>query len=218
MRRTLTKPVREKAKEPPVSSKTGRAVARLSKPKPQSLASDQFFYFFLRLRKGEVRRVVQRVRSLYPKESPEQHARRLILAQCSLSLVGGAILYLPQLFPVIGNVWKMAGFVGGASMLARLNLYLILEIALLYGEDIDDQARVPEMMTVVAASGLSAASPFLVNALDWHPAAAIPASGLTATAVSKLIGESAIAFYKARRATAPHLEEGVAQPAMAAAG
>lgn len=184
-----------------------RAVARI---KPQGIASDQFFYFFLRLRKGEIRRVVQRVQSLYPDETPEQHARRLILAQCSLSLVGGAILYLPQLFPVAGNVLKMAGFVGGASMLARMNLYLILEIALLYGQDIDDQARVPEMMAVVAASGLSAASPFLVKALDWHPLAAIPASGLTATAVAKLVGESAIAFYKRRRDAAIALEEPLA--------
>jgi hypothetical protein len=179
------------------SSTARRAVAR--KAKPQGLASDQFFYFFLRLRKGEVRRVVQRAQALYPGESPEQLARRLILAQCSLSLVGGALLYLPQLIPVAGNVLKLAGFVGGASMLARMNLYLILEIALLYGHDIDDQARVPEMMAVVAASGLSAASPFAVQALDWAPIAAIPASAVTAGAVSKLVGEAAIAFYKRRQ-------------------
>lgn len=215
MQRTSTRRVRTPAKDSPDSSTTGRAI--VPRIKPQGIASDQFFYFFLRLRKGEVRRVVQRVRSLYPGESPEQHARRLILAQCSLSLIGGAILYLPQLLPVFGNVWKMAGFVGGASMLTRLNLYLILEIALLYGEDIDDQARVPEMMAVVAASGLSAATPLLVNALDWHPAAAIPASGLSATALSKLVGESAIAFYKNRRAATVLTEEGVAEAAMAPA-
>lgn len=165
----------------------------------QSIAADQFFYFFLRLRKGEVRRVVQRVQTLYPGETPAQHARRLILAQCSLSLVGGALLYLPALFPVAGNVLKMVGFVGGASMLTRVNLYLILEIALLFGKDIDDQARVPEMMAVVTASGLTALSPLLVSKLEWHPAAAIPASGLTAATVAKLIGEAAIAFYSEPR-------------------
>lgn len=174
-----------------------RAVA--PKAKTQGLASDQFFYFFLRLRKGEVRRVVQRAQALYPGESPEQLARRLILAQCSLSLVGGALLYLPQLLPGVGNVLKLAGFAGGASVLARMNLYLILEIALLYGQDIDDQARVPEMMAVVAASGLSAATPFAVQALEWAPIAAIPASAVTAGGVSKLIGEAAIAFYKNRQ-------------------
>lgn len=161
----------------------------------QSLTADQFFYFFLRLRKGEVRRVVQRVRSLYPDETTEQLARRLIFAQCSLSLVGGGLLYLPAMFPVVGNVLKMIGFVGGASMLTRVNLYLLLEIALLYGKDIDDQARVPEMMAIMAASGLPAVTPLLVSRLNWHPAAAIPASGLTASATAKLIGEAAIAFY-----------------------
>lgn len=186
----------EKPAESPKPAPKGRAVVA---GKPQSVTTDQFFYFFLRLRKGEIRRVVQRVQALYPDESPEQHARRLIFAQCSLSLVGGAILYLPQILPVAGNVLKMAGFVGGASMIARMNLYLILEIALLFGEDIDDQARVAEMAAVVGASGLSAATPFLVKAMDWHPAAAIPASGLTATVVAKAVGESAIAFYGARR-------------------
>ncbi|MGY6216726.1 hypothetical protein ACW73L_16330 [Methylolobus aquaticus] len=167
-----------------------------AQPRQQSVAVDQFFYFFLRLRKGEVRRIVQRVKTLYPGETPEQLARRLILAQSSLSLVGGALLYLPMLFPVAGNVLKMVGFVGGASMLTRVNLYLILEIALLYGKDIDDQARVPELMAVIAASGLSATSPLLVSRMDWHPAASIPASGVMAAATAKLIGEAAIAFYQ----------------------
>jgi hypothetical protein len=179
---------------PPTASTTAAAVAR-----QQGVAADQFFYFFLRLRKGEVRRIVQRVRSLYPEETPEQLARRLILAQSSLSLIGGALLYLPMLFPIAGNVLKMAGFVGGASMLTRVNLYLILEIALLFGKDIDDQARVPEMLAVVGASGLSAASPLIVNHMGWHPAVSIPASGLTAAAVAKLIGEAAIALYSKPR-------------------
>ncbi len=197
MLRTLIKN-RGMAKEKDIGESTiARAI--VPRTKTQGLASDQFFYFFLRLRKGEIRRVVQRAQSLYPGESREQLARRLILAQSSLSLLGGAILYLPQLFPAAGNVLKLAGFVGGASMLARMNLYLILEIALLYGHDIDDQARVPEMMSVVAASGLSAASPFLVNALGWVPVAAIPASAITASAVSKLVGEAAIALYKSRQ-------------------
>lgn len=182
------------------------STAVVPRTKTQGIATDQFFYFFLRLRKGEVRRVVQRAKTLYPKDSTEKLARRLIFAQSSLALVGGAILYVPQLFPAAGSLWKMAGLVGGSSMLARMNLYLILEIALLYGEDIDDRARVPEMMAVVAASGLSAASPLLVSSQGWPAAAAIPASALSASAVASLVGESAIAFYRARqtkRAAAP---------------
>jgi hypothetical protein len=178
------------------SAKSASNPAVPTPPKVQSIAEDQFFYFFLRLRKGEIRRVVQRAQSLYPGESSEQLARRLINAQSTLSFFGGALLHLPQLFPVPGNVLKFAGFVGGASALTRMHLYLILEIALLYGHDIDDRARVPEMMSVVAACGMAAATPFLVDALDWHPAAAIPVSGLTSVAVTRLIGENAIRLYQ----------------------
>lgn len=164
--------------------------------KAQGLATDQFLYFFLRLRKGEIRRVVQRAQTLYPGESPEKLARRLINAQSVLSFVGGAILHLPQLVPAAGNVLKLAGFAGGASVITRMHLYLILEIAHLYGQDIDDQARVPEMMAIVAASGGATATPFLVNALNWNPLAAIPTSGVAVTTVTQLIGTAAINLYK----------------------
>ena len=193
MAHTHTEPKRP---SPKPSSQPAGSTPPISKL--QGIAEDQFFYFFLRLRKGEIRRVVQRAQSLYPGESPEQLARRLINAQSALSFFGGALLHLPQLFPVPGNVLKFAGFAGGASAMTRMHLYLILEIALLYGHDIDDRARVPEMMSVVAACGLAAATPFLVDALDWHPAAAIPVSGLTSVAVTRLIGETAIRLYQSR--------------------
>jgi hypothetical protein len=220
MQRTLTRRIRIQDNQGASAGKANVTASDKGLPaaiRTQSVTTDQFFYFFLRLRKGEVRRMVQRVKSLYPDETREQLARRLIFAQCSLSLVGGALLYLPALFPLAGNALKMAGFVGGASMLTRVNLYLILEIALLYDEDIDDQARVPEMMAVAAASGLSAASPFIVSQLDWHPAAAIPASGVTASAMAKLIGEAAIAFYGRKRDMAEALNVSGAEIAAGAA-
>lgn len=168
----------------------------------QGITQEQFFYFFLQLRKSEIRRIVQCAQKLYPDESPEQLARRLVNTQCALSLVGGALMHLPQLLPMAGQVLKIAGFAGGASVMSRLHLYLILEIALLYGHDIDHEARVPEMLSVLTASGLAAVVPLLVDALDWHPAVAVPASGLTAAAVTRLVGEGAIRFYRARQAVA----------------
>lgn len=183
--------------------------------KTQGIASDQFFYFYLRLRKGEVRRVAQRVQELYPGETPEQWARRLINAQSSLTFLSGVLIHLPLLFPVTNTLVKFAGLVGGASVLTRLHLYLILEIALLYGKDIDDQARIAEMMAVVAASGITASTPFLLNALDWAPAVAIPTSGLTAAVATRLIGEAAIALYS--RETVPRLAESAAVSAAAPA-
>ena len=168
----------------------------------QGLAIDQFLYFFLRLRKGEIRRVVQRAKTLYPEDTPEQLARRLINSQSVLSFVGGALLHIPQLIPAAGNALKFAGFAGGASILTRMHLYLILEIALLYDQDIEDKARVPEMMAVVAASGIAASSPFLVNALQWNPMAAIPASGLSSALITQLIGAAAIRHYAKKPAAA----------------
>jgi hypothetical protein len=183
-----------------VTSETVKAAGlSLPRKKTQSMVTDEFLYFFLRLRKGEVRRVVQRVKSLYPDDSPEQLARHLINTQSVLSFVGGSILHLPQLVPVAGNVWKLAGFAGGASIMTRMHLYLILEIALLYGHDIEDKARVPELIGVIAASGASAATPYLVGQLQWNPLAAIPASGVTASLVTQIIGTEAIRIYKKKQ-------------------
>ena len=168
----------------------------LSRKRTQGMVTDEFLYLFLRLRKGEVRRVVQRVKSLYPDDTPEQLAQHLINTQSVLSFVGGAVLHLPQLIPAAGNVWKLAGFAGGASVMTRMHLYLILEIALLYGQDIEDKARVPELIGVIAASGAAAATPYLVSQLQWNPLTAIPASGLTASLVTQIVGAQAIRLYK----------------------
>ena len=161
----------------------------------QSVLTEDFFYFFLRLRKMRVRKVVEAIQARFPEETPEQLARRLITGQTQLSFLGGALLHLPFLIPGLGQTLKLLGFVGGASCLTRMHLHLILEIALVYGQDIDDQARVPEMVAVVAATGLAASTPLIFNALDLNPLLALPAAGLTASTVARLIGEQAIHFY-----------------------
>ena len=51
----------------------------------QSLIIDDFFYFFLRLRKARIRAVVDRVRKLHPGEAPEMLARRLIDSAATLA-------------------------------------------------------------------------------------------------------------------------------------
>jgi hypothetical protein len=171
--------------------------------KLQSLTTDQFFYFFLRLRKSEIRRTIQMLRGRYPDETPEQLARRLIEAKAQLTLLGGTLLSVPMLFPGVGQVLQLVGVVGSLSFLTRMHLYLILEIALVYGKDIDDEARVPEMASVVAASGLAAASPMLVPVLDWHPLAALPVGALAASGITRQIGETCIRHYGGKTAIAP---------------
>ena len=164
-------------------------------PAKQSRLTDDFLYFFLRLRKDRIRKVVADINQRYPEEALEQRARRLIDAQTQLSLLGGVILDLPAMIPVIGYAVKMLGFVGGTSALVRMHLYLILEIALLYGKDIDDEARVPEMAAVVAGTGVAVGAPFVADALGFHPLVAMATGGLSAWTACRLIGESAIRYY-----------------------
>ena len=76
-----------------------------------------------------------------------------------------------------------------------MHLYLILEIALLYGKDIDDTARVSEMLAVVAATGLAAGAPWLLQVIELNPLYSLPAAGLTTSGVAQLIGEQAIRLY-----------------------
>jgi hypothetical protein len=171
-------------------------------PDQQSILMDHFFYFFLRLRKGQIRKDVEAINARYPQESVEQRARRLIVAQTPLSFLGGVLMSLPVLVPGLGQALKILGVAGGASVVTRMHLYLIMEIALLFGKDIDDQARVPEMVAVVLASGLGAGTPFFVQALGMNPLWALPVGGLTYASVAKLIGESAIRYYSGDRADA----------------
>jgi len=171
------------------------------RPTPQGLATDQFFYFFMRLRKQEIRRTVQTLRARHPDESPAQLSQRLIDSHQRLALIGGAFSYLPFVLPGVGQALKLAGVVGTTSMLTRMHLYMILEIALVHGHDIDDQARVPEMATVIAATGLSAGTPYLLQALEWAPVIGLPASMLSASATTQVIGETALRLYSGQLTT-----------------
>jgi hypothetical protein len=168
----------------------------------QGLTTEQFFYFFLRLRKGEVRRTVSTLQARYPDEGPEQLAKRLITVHSRLSLLGGSLLSAPLLLPRLGQGLKLAGVAGSASVMTRMHLYMILEIAAAFGKDIDDRARVPEMMAVVAATAAAAASPLLVDVLGINSLYAIPIAGLSATAVVQLVGVAAIRFYRSKSSSA----------------
>ena len=161
----------------------------------QSVLTDNFFYFFLSLRKGRVLKVVEAVNSQFSEETLEQRARRLISMQTPLSFLGGALTELPLLIPGLGHALGLLGLVGGTSLLIRMHLYLILEIAALFGKDLDEEARVSEMVAVVMSTGLAAGAPLLIKALGANPLWAVPAGGLTCAAAARLIGENAIQFY-----------------------
>ena len=85
--------------------------------------------------------------------------------------------------------------VGGLTSLLDTGVrggFPLSEIALLYGRDIDDQARVSELMAVVAATGASVAAPYVVNAMDLTPLVTLPVAAITATAVRALSGEDRV--------------------------
>jgi hypothetical protein len=180
------------------TSKAPRAAPARSLGRRQSLATEELFYFFLRLRKNEIRRTVRMLEAQFPDDDLRRRARRLVDAKTGLAAAGGALLYLPVLFPAAGQLLKYAGVVGAASMLARMHLYLILEIACVYGHDIDDLARVPEMLAVVAATGAGGTAPQLLA--RWNPAPwmTVGTGALSMAAVTRLIGLAATRFYAAQ--------------------
>jgi len=169
----------------------------------QSLAAEEFFYFFLRLRKNEIRRTVRQLEQQFPDEDLHRRARRLVDAKTGLVALGGGLLYVPSLFPAAGQVLKLAGVVGAASMLTRMHLYLVLEIAAVYGEDIDDLARVPELIAVVAATGMGGAAPQLLAGYQVAPWVSVGAGALSMATVTRLIGLAATRFYAKRRTQNP---------------
>lgn len=166
---------------------------------PQGLAVEQFFYFFLSLRKHEIRRTIDQLRARFPGDDDYTLAERLVKAKLGLSILGGGLMQAPSLIPGLGRVLTLTGIASGGALLSRLHLYLILEIACLFGEDIDDSARVPEMLAVVAATGLGAASPALLQCLELDPRYSLPAGALGMGALTALIGQSAIRFYGGAR-------------------
>ena len=159
----------------------------------QSLATDDFMYFYLRLRKTRIRSVVQTLRTRYPGETREQLARRVIASHTELSALGGSLIQLPLLLPGIGQALKVLGFVGGLSAFARAHIYLMLEIALLYDKDIDHQDRVPEIMAVVAGTAAATLAPsLLMDVVGLNPLFSLPMAVLSAAALTQQIGERAI--------------------------
>jgi hypothetical protein len=172
----------------------------------QGHTTDKFFYFFMGLRKGEIRRRVKKLQDEFPNESPEQLARELIAAQIPLSLLGGTLIHAPMYIPGIGPVVKMFGVAGGATVIIRMHLTLILEIAMLFGHDIDEKHRLKEMAAVVAASGLVSGSTLVSEYFALKPYLAILAGGMSITLLSQVIGEAAIRYYSKKALQTAALE------------
>ncbi len=156
----------------------------------QPLLFDDFMYFFMRIRKCRCRQVVSQLRRQYPNNTSENLAKRLVTAQTGLSIIGGVLSRLPAVLPNSRSSLRIAGIAGGAVTLSTMHLFLILKIALIFGKDIDDQARVPEMIAVIAATIPS------ILMLRSNKITTLATGGLLSAATAQLIGKSAIAYYK----------------------
>ena len=178
----------------------------------QGLSVDKLLYFFLGLRKGEIRRRVEKLRARYPNETPPELARRVTAAERPLAMLGAALLELPLLLPAAGLPLKLLGLAGGASSLVRMHMAMVLEIALIYGFDIDDRARLKEMSLVLAATACASGVPILSRARGLGMPGSLLATTVTVSAVSELVGRSAIAYYERRMEAAHAAEETLRAP------
>jgi hypothetical protein len=191
-----------KAQQPPLTGTPSVSKPNAENRRLQSLTTDEFFYFFLRMRKSEVKRIVSLLQTRYPQEGPEQVSQRLISSKSRLALLGGTLVSLPRLFPGIGQSLKLAGIVGATSLLTRMNLYLINEIALAFGEDIDDTARVMDMMAVVGATAVGTVAPGIVlQSLRLNPLLQLPTGALSSAGMTRFIGQAAIRHFRQKATT-----------------
>ena len=170
-------------------------------PQKWGLATEKYFYFFIGLRKGEIRKQVSMMQSRYPDDSPAQLARRFVSSQAPLSLLSGALFHAPMFVPTVGPVIKLLGIGVGSSLLVRLNMTLVLQIALLFGHDIDDRARLKELAAIIAATGLAAYTSQLPQLASMRPTEKGVIGGAAVMTASQLIGEAAIRFYRGAEAS-----------------
>jgi hypothetical protein len=168
------------------------------------LSWEKFFYYFMGLRKGELRKDIETVRKQYPDDDADQLARRVVNAQVPLSLTGGVLLQIPWLLPGVSPALKLLGISMGASVMVILNMTMLLQIALIYGHDIDDRARLMEMFTIVAASGLAGGTSALPHLSGLQPGYKAFAGSAAVATVSQALGEAAIRYY--RRAAEKRLQ------------
>ena len=163
-----------------------------------SLTADKFLYFFMGLRKGEIRRRVTALKANHPDEGPDKLAHRLINAQSALSVAGGALLHIPVFLPGVGPALKLMGVAGAGAVLMRMHMALILEIGLLFGHDLDEPERLKELAAIIVASGLVAGTPYLSRAMKLNSSSALIMGGLTVSSASQLIGLTALRYYRKR--------------------
>ena len=166
------------------------------------LATEKFFYYCMGLRKGDIRGQVKMMQSRFPNDTPERLARRFIAAQTPLSMLSGALIHVPAVIPVAGPAIRFFGLASGTTLMMVLNMTLVMQIALIFGHDLDDKARIKELFAVIAATGLASSSTAVVPQLaSLNPRLRAIVGGGTIMTTSQLMGEAALKYFRQKKIT-----------------
>lgn len=167
------------------------------------LATEKFFYYCMGLRKGDMRSQVAKMKARYPDDTPERLARRFITAQAPLSMVSSALIHLPAMVPALGPAFRFLGTASGTTLMMILNMTLVMQIALIYGYDLDDRARVKELLAVIAATAAATSSTVVIPQLaSLRPRPKALAGSAVIMTTAQLIGEIALKYFSRKQIAA----------------
>ena len=161
------------------------------------LATEKFLCYCMGLRKADLRAQVAMMKARHPDDSPERLARRFIAAQTPLSMVGSALIHLPNVVPALGPAFRFFGLASGTTLMMIFNMTLVMQIAHIFGHDLDDKARVKELMAAIAATAAASSSTLLfppAAALSPRWRALLGSAAIMASA--QLIGEAALSHFR----------------------
>jgi hypothetical protein len=167
------------------------------------LATEKFFYYCMGLRKGDMRSQLAMMKARYPDDTPERLARRFIAAQAPLSMVSSALIHLPSMVPALGPAFRFLGTASGTTLMMTLNMTLVMQIALIYGYDLDDRARIKELLAVIAATAAATSSTVMIPqlaSLKSRPRALAGSAVIMTT--SQLVGEIALRYFSHKQIAA----------------
>ena len=142
---------------------------------------------------AKVRAAVEKMRSQYPEETPEQIAHRLIIQK---TWKGGRLGLLTNIIPPIAALFL------GVELIAttKLQTEMVYEIAAAYGLDLNEPARRGE---VLAIFGLSFGADVLktgFTVVEIIPGIGAVVGASTNAAILYVLGQTACRFYEGKTA------------------
>ena len=156
-----------------------------------TIGLDWLLTFLGKVNVAKAQQVVDKMRSQYPTETPNQIAHRLIIQKAWL---GGRLGLLTNIIPPIAALFL------GVELIAttRLQTEMVYEIAAAYGLDLNDPSRRGE---VLAIFGLSLGADVLKSGLsvvEIIPGIGAVVGASTNAAMLYVLGQTACRFYEGK--------------------